>query len=267
MKCKNATSDSDRIICRGYCKKSFHMSCVRMDLSFRDYQKSNEKNVLWMCDDCADLFLSDPFRNLSLRCIAGDAPEEVSLNSLKDDISELKGIVKTLSSKVDGKAMTPVASTPWSGFNRMLSPSNVPNTPKRKRVDSQPKEKASIIRGSKAASEMVKTVSPPEELFWLYLSAFDPSTSDDDITTFVKNCMDLPPDVMPKVVKLVPRDKDPATLSFVTFKVGLKKSLKDMALSKETWPENVYFREFESQPKNQRRVVRVIADKNPLDRQ
>lgn len=72
--------------------------------------------------------------------------------------------------------------------------------------------------------------------------------------------MGLSAEVEPKVVKLVPKDKDPATLNFVTFKVGMKLSLKTSALSKETWPENIYFREFENQPKNQRKIVRVTAE-------
>ncbi|XP_055622381.1 uncharacterized protein LOC129765949 [Toxorhynchites rutilus septentrionalis] len=47
------------------------------------------------------------------------------------------------------------------------------------------------------------------------------------------------------VFKLIAKDKDISTLSFVSFKVGLDPSLKTKALDSETWPEGVLFREFE----------------------
>lgn len=259
-KCQEIIVDSERITCRGYCGKSFHLTCVRLDQSFKEIQMAHEKNVFWMCDGCSDMFTSDHFRNISSRCNNELVPDETPIKCLKDDIDELKQIVRSLSSKVDAKTITPMSTTPWSGLNRMTSSSTVPNTPKRKRVESQPKERPSNIRGSRAASEMVKTVPLPEELFWLYLSAFDPCTSEDNISNFAKNCMGLPADVNLKVVKLVPKDRDPETLSFVTFKVGMNSTHKQLALSKDTWPENVYFREFENQPKNQRKIVTVTAE-------
>lgn len=239
------------------------MICVKMDHSFRDIQKAHDRNIFWMCDGCAEMFTSDHFRKLTSCCSFENIPDAAAIKSLKDDIAELKDTVRTLTSKVDVKPITPLMTNPWSGPSRM--PSNpIRNTPKRVREASPVKEKPSAIRGTRAASVLVKTVSPPEEMFWLYLSAFDPSTSDGEISSFVKKCMDLTGDVEPKVSRLVPKDKDPATLSFVTFKVGLNKSLKDAALSKETWPENIFFREFDIHSKNQRSIFRVLDEKSPL---
>lgn len=239
------------------------MKCVKVEYSLRDVLKDHGKNLFWMCDGCADMFASDHFRKISSRCANENVPDKASLQSLKDDIAGLKDVVGMLSSKVDAKPVTPWAGPSWSGSNRLTTLSTVPNTPKRMRADVQPREKPSNIRGSKAASEMIKTVSPPEELFWVYLSAFDPTTTDSEIVEFVKNCMELAPDAEPKAVRLVAKDKDPTTLSFVTFKVGVTKTLKDKALSRETWPENVYFREFDNSSKNQRRVIRVSTAKSP----
>lgn len=257
-KCDKVVNDSDLITCRGYCGNSFHMICMKLDYSVREVLNANEKNMFWLCDSCSELFSNDQFRKISSRHI-NDMPEDTPLKSIKDDIAGLKQIVSALSSKIDAKPLTPV----FNSWGKMDGIQTIPNTPKRIREDVQSTIKPSIIRGSKAASEMVKTVRPPEDLFWLYLSAFEPSTSDSEIVAFVKECMSST-EVDPKVVRLVAKNKDPSTLSFVTFKVGVPKTLKDVALSSETWPDNIYFREFDNNSKNQRRLVRITAERSPI---
>lgn len=252
-------NDSDRISCRGYCGNSFHMICAKVDYGLREALGSYDRNLFWMCDGCADLFASDHFRKMASCCTNENTPDESSFKSLKDDIAGLKEAVGILSAKVDSN---PSASTFGGPWNKKLGSNVVPNTPKRKRDDDQSVERPSTTRGTKAASEVIQTVSPPANLLWIYLSAFAPSTTDDDIVKLTRDCLNLNADVEPKVVRLVPKDKDPATLSFVTFKVGVSKDLKNEALSKETWPENVYFREFENYPKN-RRVVSIATNKSP----
>lgn len=228
------------------------MICVKLDYSDRSILKAHDKNLFWMCDGCADLFSNDHFRDIASRRSSDIVPDEASLKSLKEDIAGLKNIVSDLSSKVNTNPPTSSMSTPWPSSIRT-------NTPKRKREDLQLESKPLTTRGTKATTEMIRTVLPPEELFWVYLSAFAPNTTDSEIATFVKNCMELTTAVNPKVVRLVPKDKDPATLSFVTYKVGVPHSLKDVAMSRETWPENIFFREFENISKNQRRVIRISA--------
>ncbi|XP_055621986.1 uncharacterized protein LOC129765598 [Toxorhynchites rutilus septentrionalis] len=128
------------------------------------------------------MFTNDHFRNIPSRRTEDNLPDAASIKSLKDDIAELKDTVRNLASKVDVKPITPLTGTPWSGLDRICS-NPIRNTPKRVREDCQDEEQPLVRRGTKAASGTVKTVSPPEELFWLYLSAFDPSTSDIDIST------------------------------------------------------------------------------------
>ena len=60
------------------------------------------------------------------------------------------------------------------------------------------------------------------------------------------------------MVKLVPKGIDLSTLRFVSFKIGVSYELKEIALTRDTWPENVFFREFEdNRTKNFTRVVRL----------
>lgn len=254
--CQKVISDSDSVTCRGYCGNSYHMLCVRLDLP-REVLETHKRNLFWMCDQCADLFSNEHFRKMTSGCNNGNVHDDVSLESIKDDISGLKEIVKTLTTKIESKPLTPLFNDPRP---KPTFPFPVPNTPKRIREDRQGSQfKPSNMRGTKTASELVKTVAPPEDLLWIYLSAFHPNTSENDIANLARDCLDLGTDAQPKVVKLVPRDMDPGKLTYVTFKVGVSKSIKDKALSTDTWPENVYFREFENLSKNSRRVIRIAA--------
>lgn len=256
--CQKVITDKEGVICRGPCRNSYHILCVGLDLSYESLE-ANKKNLFWMCDGCADMYSSENFPTMPSH---DNAREDVTLQSLKDDISGLKEIVYALSTKFEGKPLTPSLKAPRRKVNDTFP---IPNTPKRIRDDgsgAQFKAKPSNMRGSKTVSNLVKTVAPPEELLWIYLSAFHPSTSEDDIANLVKECIDLGSDTEPKVVKLVPKDKDPGTLTYVTFKVGISKTLKEIALSKDTWPENIFFREFENYLNNNRRVIRIASNNN-----
>lgn len=237
------------------------MICVKADYDLREVLATHERNIFWMCDDCADLFSRDHFRQLTAGCNINETPDADSITSIKDDIAGLKQAFGELSAKVECNPRTTTLSTPWQSIGR--NERTLPNTPKRPRLDNKPATKPPILRGTKTASEIVKTIPPPEELLWIYLSAFDPSTSDNDIANLTRECLGLDSNVDPKVVKLVPKDRDLTTLSYVTFKVGVNKDLRETALASDTWPENVNFREFENYSKNQRPVVRFATGKPP----
>ena len=259
MACKTCTkvvSDKEGVICRGPCKSSYHILCVGLDVSY-EVLEANKKNLFWMCDGCADMFSSEQSAPMSSH---DNANEDVTLQSLKNDISGLKEVVYALSTKLESKPLTPSLKAPR---RKALDSFPIPNTSKRIRDDGMGtkfKAKTSNMRGSKTASELVKTVAPPEEMIWIYLSAFHPSTTESGIAKLVKECIDLGTDTEPKVVKLVPKDKDPGTLTFVTFKVGVSKKLKEVALSQDTWPENIFFREFDNYLNNNRRVIRIASN-------
>lgn len=233
------------------------MNCVNADYDLREVLATHERNVFWMCNDCADLFARDHFRQLTAGCSNNEIPDISAIKSIKDDIAGLKQAFGELSAKVDCNPCTPTLKNPWRAVGRIER--TLPNTPKRARMEIQPVIERPIQCGTKTASTTVKTISPPEDLVWIYLSAFDPSTSDNDITNLARECLGMDSNVNPKVVKLVPKDKDVSTLSFITFKIGLSKNLREIALSNNTWPENVHFREFVSYSKNQRPVVKVAT--------
>lgn len=256
-RCQKVVSDSDRIVCRGYCGASFHTFCANVDIQVLDLLGLNERNIFWMCDGCADLFSNGHFRSLTTR---GDGNPRSSndpetINSLKDDISKLSDAVATLSAKVDSQPKTPIAPAGFR-FNDVV---NKASTPKRRRTESTARPAKN--RGTnKAMGESIKTVQLNDDLLWIYLSAFDPTTTEQEVLEFVRNCLNLNSDQKPKVVKLVPKGRDISTMRFVSFKVGVSKELKDTALCADSWPDNIYFREFEDRTKNVARIINRSKD-------
>lgn len=239
-RCQKVVGDDERIICRGYCGCSFHAFCAHIDRPVQEMLTSHPRNLFWMCDGCADLFSNDHLRRLINLNTIDNEPNEISVRALMDDIIKLSDAVSTLSAKVDAKLLTPTTNPAWKKVNRPTAM----NTPKRKRVEES--TPLPITRGTKPVSALVKTVqqSKAENLFWIYLSAFHPSTSESDIEALTKECLSMDMDAKPRIIKLIPKDKDIASLSFVSFKVGISMTLKDIALSTDSWPENVSFREF-----------------------
>lgn len=252
-RCQKAVSDSatDVIFCRGYCGQSFHVFCANVDLPLLNTLKENCRNVFWMCDECADLFSNDHFRHVSSRCAVQSATEGDAIKPLKDDIAKLTDAINTLSAKVNTKPPTTPLLGDRPSFNRLFA-----NTPKRARYDLEPPATSST-RGTKAMCDLVKTVPTGDDRVWIYLSAFHPSTTEDEIIKLVQKCLNLETQHECKVTKLIPKGKNLADLNFVSFKVGINQTFRDASLSCDTWPENVLFREFEDYRRSDRRIVRI----------
>lgn len=263
--CQKVVSDSDRIVCRGFCGEAFHGICVKVDCSLMDVLGLYEKNLYWMCDDCSALFANGPFRSI-ISCYDKDnagLPESIKL--IQDDISKLNSAVTALTEKVESKQKTPFRfnSNYSSGNNGLLNQNE--NTPKRRRGENGTTlvgtSKASC--GTKVSCTSIKTVKASNELFWIHLSAFHPTTTEDEISELVRDCLQLAEGNKPRVVKLIPKGRDLTTLNFISFKVGVDIGSKTEALSCETWPQDVLFREFvDNGSKNVARIIRTSAETN-----
>lgn len=239
-KCQKTVSDRERICCRGFCGDVFHVICAKVESELLDQLGLNAKNVFWMCDHCAELFTNGHFRSIVSRdnVQASVIPEAV--DSMRVDIEKLNSAVAALASKVDSKL--PVTSTlPWP---RTEGLNYVRNTLKRRRTSIGANDKP-ILSGTKPPSELINTINRNADSVWVYLSAFHPSTTDDDISKLVRDSLGLEPSDTVMVTRLVPKGRDPSTLSFVSFKIGVKEELRDLALSCDSWPEGIQFREFE----------------------
>lgn len=80
--------------------------------------------------------------------------------------------------------------------------------------------------------------------FWLYLSGIQPDVVDDTVRQMVQESLGTNEF---KLVKLIPKGKDQRMLTFISFKVGIAADLKEKAMSADTWPMGIRFREFENQ--------------------
>ncbi|XP_055621755.1 uncharacterized protein LOC129765446 [Toxorhynchites rutilus septentrionalis] len=192
-----------------------------------------------MCNCCAELFKNSSFRNMIDNGTSGcSEPKEIV--SLKDDIAKLSQVVEGLAAKVDAKTLAPNKSTAWVNAKRSAMESN---TPKRRRGDT----------GSPISSPTMPTRTCGTKP----MSAFDPQTTEAEIASLVRECLDLGSCTEPKVIKLVPKGKELSAMNFVSFKIGISSKLRCSALSRDSWPENVIFREFEDRSKNQLRITRI----------
>lgn len=228
-KCSDAINGIEFVVCRGYCGASFHMNtCSGVTRALLSYFSSNKKNLFWMCDKCAELF-----ENSHLRSISSTADQLSPLNSLTTAITELRAEIKQIHSKSHPQSSPAVNWPPLSQRRAIKRPLEVNAI-----------EKCNI--GSK--QPLGDVVSVPickneDQKFWLYLSRIRPDVTIEAVSAMAKANLNLDGD--PSVVKLVPKDKNINTLSFVSFKVGLDPVLKSAALNPETWPEGILFREFE----------------------
>lgn len=268
MECKKCTKqvvESERIFCRGFCGSAFHLICANVDFPVLEILGEHERNIFWMCTACADLFSNKHFRNITFRdgSERSDLPD--TMLSMQADIAKLSSTIDMLAAKVENNLppARSLALTATSWQNRQNTPVN---TPKRRRVENLNPIGTISNRGTKVATGNIQTIPMKDNQFWIYLSAFHPDTSEDDIRALVRDCLGLSADVNPSVVKLVPKGKDLSLLRFVSFKIGVALELKDSALSSDSWPENVYFREFEDyRSKNVAQIVGINMNANVVN--
>lgn len=230
-------TENDHIACMGFCDQVTHIKCAKLNPPFvRNIQERS--NLFWMCRQCAHLMNMTRFKR-AMSSIGGaissitDNHDE-RLTDLKQAISDNGKQIERLSRKVTVKT----GSTPLSSRFAGGQP-----TPKRPREEHS-KDPKPLLGGTKAVpSCAVLTVPPPKELFWLYLSRIHPSVKSEAVMSLAKDCL-LCEDPI-KVVPLVKKNADMASMNFISFKVGIDVKYRDAALDPATWPQGIVFREFE----------------------
>lgn len=208
---------------------------------------------MFVCSTCRDKlngrsvksFISD-----QLACTTTPASD-----GLPAQVQQLFKLVESLSDKVD-KCMTVDLPAVRLTRSRMGSSSNAwPKLGvKRRRGNEGAPIGATSARGTNSidlGDLSVPCLTPqiPPPKFWLYLSGLHPQISVEDVQKIASRCLNLstPADV----VRLVPKDMDMSKLTFVSFKVGMDPTMKELALDASTWPDGILFREFVDYSKNQ----------------
>lgn len=164
-----------------------------------------------------------------------------TFDELKVEIKETKELAKSLAERQTSNDPSGIerGRTAWPSIKRSRDIAEK-STPK-----SRPDSK--LIGGTKEIENghlTVETVAKPPEKFWLYLSRIARHVTEDDVSELVKKCLQTQQPI--DVRKLVRKDADLKQFAFISFKVGVEKSLKDKALDPSVWPKGIFFREFEN---------------------
>lgn len=272
-RCQKNVIDAERIMCRGFCGATFHTICVEVDMPLLEQLRPHQRNVFWMCDKCAELFSNGHFRNLTNRCDATNADLRDTINDMKADIAKLNTAIGTLARRSEVIPSSPLLSpaNPWRLAVRNKS---LVNSAKRQRGNDgltvTSDQKPESIKGTRVSNGSIQTVKRnAEQLVCRYLSAFHPHTTVDQIAALARECVGLSDKDDIKVTKLVSKNADTSNMSFVSFKVGFEAQHKPTALSPDTWPDDISFREFVNYgQKNMPNIVKLagsIINESPLD--
>lgn len=255
------------MVCQGYCGAAFHAVCVNVDAPLQEQLATTSKNLFWMCDGCAGIFTNAHFRSMMTKFDERSSAVSAAFLSMQSEIDKLQSAMSTLTAKTEEKISTPALFATqqlWPRKDRLNTPLS---SSKRRRFDDGGSLSVSTGTVGTKAAGVIKTVQfdqrDDNNLLWIYLSAFHPTTSESQIASLVSECLDLA-SVTPKVVKLVPKGRDVNSLQFVSFKVGIAENFREKALSSDSWPENIRFREFEDhQSKNGPRIVSLLPTVPP----
>ncbi|KAL9705235.1 hypothetical protein quinque_008753 [Culex quinquefasciatus] len=188
--CNKKVSDSDRIVCRGFCESTFHMICVKVDVPALDVMGTHPNNFFWMCDECSKLAIS---LNLHRRL-----PRSTK-KSKRNQLLRLTGL--------------PLAKSD-SGTRARTHQEKQTFRP-------HPVEKA-------MTSVPIIADAEPDDLWYIWLSSFPPTVTEDDICTMVKECLSVDED-------------DPVVVKMLVKKV---RDYRDSSLDADNWPAGLAFREF-----------------------
>lgn len=240
---KPVKSDEESVTCIAFCDRMIHLRCsanAKLNKPFMNIVQSCP-NLAWMCDECAKLMKCCRFKSamVSFGCAleAITEKQEQAHAELRKEIAKQGQQIAQLSK---GFAL----STPT-----LLKPELPERQPPLKRRRHEISPSKPLVGGTKVATEdnaftEVLTVPEPKELFWLYLSRIHPSVKPESIEKLVKDCVQC--EDLVKVVPLIKKDADMSRLSFISYKIGLDPKLREIALSAETWPKGILFREFEN---------------------
>lgn len=231
--------------CMGFCSSLFCKKCSGMTDETQRLIDTNN-HLVWMCFACCNILSKSRFHksvasvNAANEKIIDALKTEIKDSILQDIRTEIRDNFKTL---VEAVPSTPLAIQPPpfrpSSRSKRQRDTDVDDDSTNGRPSKQPC--ATGTRYSEVGSLAINSTSAAPE-FWLYLSGIQPDVEEDQVRHMVQESLatnDL------KVVKLIPKNRDLRTLSFVSFKVGVSADLREKAMSADTWPRGIRFREFE----------------------
>lgn len=253
--CATGLEKTDEIVCNGFCKSAFHLKCANLSVALRDAIVDCSQ-LFWMCRACTKMMANACFRQA---ISSTNSAMQSTVDQQTKVLDELRKEVALNTTKINTILQrTPLPTTPHIPRSQLTS--NLRKRPRLIIPDEPPQRER--------ASEGTKDIAPDEdiplaaarksELFWLYLSGFDPHATVQQVEKLVRN--NLNSDKPLQILKLIPRGKLLDELTFVSFKVGIDLQLKELALSGSTWQKGITFRPFDfKHTSNSRTVFRFTS--------
>ena len=227
--CARGLEKEDEVVCSGFCKSSFHLKCAHLTAETRD-AVANCSQLFWMCRACTKMMANACFRQA---ISSTNSAVQFMVDEQNKVLDEIRKEVALNTTKINTILQrTPLPTTP-----RIPRSQQTLNLRKRPRllIPDEPPQREIVSEGTKDVEPddaIPLAAAQKEQLFWLYLSGFDPQATVQQVDKLVRS--NLKTDKAVQVVKLVPRGKTLDELTFVSFKAGIDMRLKDLALTKST---------------------------------
>lgn len=244
--CKQCISSiargDDCIACEGFCGNVYHIKCV--NLSCEDLKEYLEKsNMWWICDPCMQQIRgirNDRLPQKNDNHQASPLPDSVEAKLSYDvEILEMKKQISAIQDTLRNCTIIESAADNQSLRISSVEPPGAQSSPM-----SSSSLSSRLLCGTRSSSNPNTSVASGvlDDKCWLFFTRLKNHVTEHDIAKMVAD--NLGPDVAAVVRKLVPMWKDPSSLPYISFKVGIEARLKGLALRTSTWPTGTYFREF-----------------------
>lgn len=278
--CKPRNVKADCTVKCFSCNGAYHLPCYEIEGT--TLKVFCTPNIVFVCDQCLSFgsipspkrksssksnvenqIVSTPYVVETVAKIDPLQQLQTSVNKILSEIESNSTTLKKIDTKIDslnGPSLVTDKSGPFvqsfssvlrnNGFSSPLSSrSKSKNSSANVRNSVPTPLKKPSVSGT--SSETIgKPLSPkspkapPKKSIWI--SRLHRDTSEADITEYVKRVTNSLSEFI--VRKLVKKDRDISTYSFVSFRITCSLELFDVLINNDIWPSSVNIREFEAMP-------------------
>lgn len=246
--CSQAVAENDVIVECYFCTHKFHaVTCGNIPKEVCETMKT-VNNIKFFCDRCLGSNLTTTVGKQfdKLTSSVDEAVKKVNcydelvkkIDSLTTEFAAIKNVVNTgNSSSLIG---TPIKRLRAGSLKRSSFSLSNDETDEIVQIQKKKREDKSIEGTSNDVVSNIKIVEGSE---WFHVSRFDPSVETEDMKKWFVSIL---ADNNISCLKLLPRNRSEEELTFVSFKLGVPKSLTDKVMNPTIWPKNVTVKPFEN---------------------
>lgn len=250
--CNKPVAESDDVVECYFCTHKFHaVICGGVSKEVCDTMK-NVINIKFFCDKCLDSNLT-PLMGKKIDKLTATVEEAVKKVNCYDElvkkIDSLTNEVAFIKNGVNPVNCSNIVSTPLKRLrNGSLKGQGTSSSFERDENDgshlNKKKREEISIQGT-SDTVLDPTIKVVEESDWFHVSRFDPDVKTEDMKQWFSAIL---ANTNIACIKLLPRNRSKEDLTFISFKLGVPKSLAATVMSPVIWPKNVIVKPFEDRP-------------------